>query len=60
MSRRWVADIENAQRTSSCREEAKVGSASYMLRDRARDWWGEITSQVGAAGVADMWWAEFV
>ena len=31
-----------------------------MLWDRARDWWGEITSQVGAAGVADMSWAEFV
>ena len=60
VSRRWVADIENAQRTSSCPEEAKVGFASCMLRDRARDWWGEITSQVGAAGVADMSWAEFV
>ena len=31
-----------------------------MLRDRARDWWGEVTSQVGAVGVDEMTWAEFV
>ncbi|XP_023736709.1 uncharacterized protein LOC111884641 [Lactuca sativa] len=31
-----------------------------MLRDSARDWWGEVTSQVGPDGVAEMSWAEFV
>ncbi|KAL7587966.1 hypothetical protein Lser_V15G39918 [Lactuca serriola] len=60
VSKRWVADIENAQRTSSCLEEAKVGFASCMLRDRARDWWGEVISQMGTVGVASMTWAEFV
>ena len=30
-----------------------------MLRGRARDRWGEVTSQVGAASVAEMMWAEF-
>ena len=31
-----------------------------MLRDKAVDWWGEVTSQVGADNVAEMSWAEFV
>ena len=44
VSRCWVADIENAQHTSYCRDEAKVGFASCMLRDRVWDWWGEVTS----------------
>ena len=60
VSRRWVADIENIQHTISCPDAAKVGFASCMLRDKARDWWGKVTSQVGAAGVAEMTWAEFV
>ena len=60
VSRRWVADIENAQCMSSCPEEAKVGFASCMLRDRARDWWGKVTSQVGAAYVAEMSRSKFV
>ena len=60
VSRPWVADIDNSQHTSSCPDAAKVGFSSCMLRDRARDWWGEVTSQVGAAGVAEMTWAEFV
>ena len=34
-SRCWVADMENAQRTSFCPEAEKVGFASCMLRDRA-------------------------
>ena len=41
ISRSWVVDIENAQHTSSCPDAEKVGFASCMLRDRARDWWGE-------------------
>ncbi|XP_023737006.1 uncharacterized protein LOC111884940 [Lactuca sativa] len=60
VSRRWVADIENAQRTSYCPDVAKVGFASCMLRDRARDWWGEVTKQVGSTGVAEMTWVTFV
>ena len=33
VSRRWVEDIENAQRTISCLDAAMVGFASCMLRD---------------------------
>ena len=55
--RRWVTDIENAYRMSSFPDAEKVGYASCMLRDRARDWWGEVTSQVGVAGVPEMTWS---
>ncbi|XP_052619633.1 uncharacterized protein LOC128126006 [Lactuca sativa] len=58
--RRWVADIENAQCTSSCPDAEKVDFASCMLRDRAQYWCGEVTSQVGAAVVAEMTWVDFV
>ena len=52
--------MEDAQRTSSFPKVEKVQFDLCMLRDRARDWWGEVTSQVGAAGVAEMTWVEFV
>ena len=45
---------------SSCPDTMKVGFASCMLKDRARDWWGEVTSQVGADGLAEMTWTYFV
>ena len=55
-----MADIKNDQRTFSCPNVSKVGFASCMLRDRARDWWVEVTIQVGSAEVAEMTWDEFV
>ena len=36
-SRRWLADIANAFRTSCCPEEVKIRYASCLLKDRARD-----------------------
>nr|KAJ0210234.1 hypothetical protein LSAT_V11C400205970 [Lactuca sativa] len=59
-SRHWVADMENAQRMIFCTEVAKVGFAPSMWWDRARDWWEEVTHEVGLAGVAEMTWEEFV
>ena len=37
-SHRWIADMENAQRTSFFPEVAKVGFMSCMLRDRVQNW----------------------
>ena len=38
VSTRWLADFANAFRTSRCPEGDKVRFASYLLKDRERDW----------------------
>ena len=45
--RRWLVDVVNAFRTSSCPDGVKARLASFLLKDRARDWWEEVGHIVG-------------
>ena len=38
----------------------KLGFTSCLLRNRARDWWAEVTRYVGTVMVVEMTWVEFV
>ena len=59
-SRRWLADIANAFRTSRCPKGDKVRLASCLLKDRARDWWEEIGHALGDDAALDaMTWSDF-
>lgn len=55
-----MADIANAFRTSSCLEEAKVRLASYILIDKACDWWEEVGYALGGEVSEANNWDEFV
>ena len=46
--------MANDQCMSFWPEGAKVGFASCLMRDRARNWWDEVTRVVGSAIVAMM------
>lgn len=50
--RHWIANMENTQRTIFFPDGAKVGFASCISRDKARDWWEEVTRAVGTKVVA--------
>ena len=52
--------MENAQLMSFFPEGEKVGFSSFLLRDRARNWWDEIGRAMGTEAVAFMSWEEFV
>ena len=53
-SRRWLADVSNAFRTSNCPDGANVRLASCLLKDRARDWWEEIGHALGGEVIDSM------
>ena len=59
MSRRWLADVANAFRTSSFPPEDKVGLASYLLKDRTRALWAEVGHAVNDDVVDVMSWDDF-
>ena len=46
-------------RTSFCPEEANFRHASCILKDRARDWWEEVGSELGDDVVDAMSWDDF-
>ena len=59
-SSRWLADVANAFRMSRCPEGDKVRLASYLLKDRARDWWEQIGHAIGDDPALDvMTWSDF-
>ena len=47
LSRMWLADVANAFLTNSFPKGAKARLASYLQKDRARDWWEEVGCTVG-------------
>ena len=52
--------MANDFRTSSCPEEAKVGVASYLLKERAYDWWEEVCHALGGEYILTMTCDDFV
>ena len=48
-----MADVANAVRTSRCPKGDKVILASYLLKDRARDWWEKIGHALGDDAALD-------
>ena len=60
MSRRWLVNVRNAFQFSRFLEEAKVQLASCLLKDRAREWWGEVRHALGGEAIESMTWENFV
>ena len=58
-SRKWLADMYNASRTSFCPKEAQVRYVCCLLKDRTQDWWGEVGREVGDDVVEAMLWDDF-
>ncbi|KAL7585243.1 hypothetical protein Lser_V15G45405 [Lactuca serriola] len=56
---RWLEDISNSFRSSLYPEEAKVRLASYLLKDKAHDWWEEVGYALGGEYVDAMTWDDF-
>ena len=55
-SRRWLAEVANAFRTSRCPKGDKVVLESYLLKDKARDWWEKVGQAVCDDDVNGMTW----
>ena len=60
ISRHWLLDVANAFHTSNCHDRENVRLASYIVKDRARDWWGEVGRAIGDEVVDSMTWDDFV
>lgn len=52
--------MEDAHQTRFFPKGEKVGFASYLLRDRARDQWEEFGHALGTDAVVSMSWVEFL
>lgn len=50
-SKRCLADMVNTFWTRFCPEGLKVIFASYILKDRARDWWEEVDFTLGGEAI---------
>ena len=46
-SSRWLTDVANTFHASRCPEGVKVKLASFLLKDRAHDWWEEVGRAIG-------------
>ena len=59
-SSRWLEDVANAFRTSRCPEGDKVRLASYLLKERAHDWWEEVGCAIrDDVAIDSMTWSGF-
>lgn len=56
----WILDIDNDQQTCFFPKGLKVGFMSCLLRDRARNWWGEISHTLRVEAVRAMTQTNFV
>ena len=59
-SRRWLADVAYAFHISSYPDGAKVRLASYLLKNRAQDYWEEVGHALGGELIESMSWEDFV
>ena len=50
----------NAFWTSFCPRGSKARFASYLLKDRAYDWWEEVDHALGGESIIMMTWDDFV